>query len=164
MESRGATSCLSVDTARPATHHSAGAFLCALPAGLYSGKLQANNWKVASLCYLSLSLSLPADHQVYGLHCGAGQNNTINGCANTYASDCHFALCTYPKSMQHFVARKTLKLLKCRVPSAPPLSVLHNISEKELENLNVEFHFGAASGRDVKRKRGMAHKASESVD
>lgn len=73
-------------------------------------------------------------------------------------------LCTYPKSMQHFVARKTLKLLKCRILSGPPLSVLHNISEKELENMNVEFHFGAVSGRDVKRKRGMAHKASESVD
>lgn len=92
MESRGATSCLSVDTARPATHNGAGAFLCALPACLYSGKLQANKRQVASLCYLSLSL--PADHQVYGLHCGAGQNNTINVCANTYASDCHsvFAL------------------------------------------------------------------------
>lgn len=62
-------------------------------------------------------------------------------------------LCTYPKSMQHFVARKTLKLLKYRVLSAPSfhsLFALHNISEKELENLNVEFHFGAASGRDVK--------------
>lgn len=44
-------------------------------------------------------------------------------------------LCTYPKSMQHFVARKTLKLLNCSQSSLLSahlsLSVLHNIYRKK---------------------------------
>lgn len=139
MESRSATTCLSVDTARPATHHGAGAFLCALPACLHSGKLQAN--KVGRLQVYAISLffsfcrssSLRAPlwrwpKQYYKWVCEY---------LHKWLSVC---LGTYPKSMQHFVARKTLKLLNCRESPLSSLlsahlslslSVLHNIYRKK---------------------------------
>lgn len=122
MESRGATSCLSVDTARPAAHHGAGAVLCALPACLYCGKLQAKLWQLAA----SLSSYLPFS----SCRSSSLRAPLWRWPKQYYKWVCEYlrkrlslCLCTYPKSMQHFEARKTLKLLKCREsPLSRPLS------------------------------------------
>lgn len=92
-----------------------------------SGKLQAQaNSQSVSLC-------LAADYQVYGLHCGAGQDNTL---------DCVCA-CVPPVTLTAFAlilkVCSTLKLLNCTELSCRTLSLalflslshslLHNISK-----------------------------------
>lgn len=69
---------------------------------------------------LSLSLCLAADYQVYGLHCGAGQDNTLD----CVCAACH-SYCTYPKSMQHI---KIIKLHRTLLPHSLARSISLSLS------------------------------------